>query len=125
MSDDESFDDNNNDGSGSSSTPKQKLFDDEYITKKSIRDMLAAANPAQVYTSSSIAAMTKVAELMILKLSAGARENTDKTVVLYDDVQNFVAENNQKCIVILKDLFPPKVRFSDIKQRVFGNEHND
>uniref|UniRef100_A0A914QRM1 Transcription factor CBF/NF-Y/archaeal histone domain-containing protein n=1 Tax=Panagrolaimus davidi TaxID=227884 RepID=A0A914QRM1_9BILA len=90
------------------------------LPQTKMRALLKAAFPEFNIEEDALIALTKAAELLVQELAAGAANKSKNSLVKYEDVVDFVRADRRRGIAVLRDIFPPRRTFADIKKTVLN-----
>uniref|UniRef100_A0A914XXC0 Transcription factor CBF/NF-Y/archaeal histone domain-containing protein n=1 Tax=Panagrolaimus superbus TaxID=310955 RepID=A0A914XXC0_9BILA len=90
------------------------------LPQTKMRALLKAAFPEFIIEEDALIALTKAAELIVQDLATGGTNQSKNNLVKYEDVADFVRNDRRRAIAVLRDIFPPRKTFADIKKVVLN-----
>uniref|UniRef100_A0AC35F0M6 Transcription factor CBF/NF-Y/archaeal histone domain-containing protein n=1 Tax=Panagrolaimus sp. PS1159 TaxID=55785 RepID=A0AC35F0M6_9BILA len=87
-----------------------------------MRTLIKSKYPELSIEEDALIGLTKATELLVKELASGAAKQTKKKIVKYEDVANFVANDNRWGIAVLQEVLPRQRTFADIKNLVFNKK---
>jgi histone H3/H4 len=96
------------------------------LPQTKMRALLKAAFPEFNIEEDALIALTKAAELIVQDLATGANKQAKSVhLVKYEHIAEFVRNDRRRAIAVLRDIFPPRRTFGDIKKVVLNVKDDD